>query len=151
MAKQKQSKRIQFILFTGGIIFACGGIYLLAGGINTYLNQFEQKDWPIATAVVINVDEYRSGHKSRTTRYNILYQYETENDVYTGKIHGMNAPKKLGETFKIKYNPNAPEESTHFLKPTFGIVVSNAIGFIIFGLIGLRMIQSALPKKKKSF
>lgn len=85
MAKKKQSKRIQIILFVAGLIFACGGIY-------------------------------RS-----------------------------NAPKKLGEAIEIKYNPNAPEESTRHLEPTFGIVVSGIVGFIIFGLIGFRMIRSSLP------
>lgn len=152
MAKQKQSKRIQIILFVAGFIFACGGIYLLVNGINTYINQFDQKDWSITTATVINVDEYRSGHghKSRSTRYNILYQYEAEGNVYTGEIYRNNAPKKLlGETFEIKYNPDAPEESTRYLEPTFGIVVSSVIGFIIFGFIGFRMIRSTLPKKKK--
>lgn len=149
MAKQKQSERIQIILFAAGFIFACGGIYLLVNGINTYINQFDQKDWSVTTATVINVDEYRIGHKSRSTRYNILYQYEAQGNVYTGEIYGSNAPKKLGETFEIKYNPDAPEESTRYLEPTFGIVVSSVIGFIIFGFIGFRMIQSTLPKKKK--
>ncbi len=149
MAKQKQSERISIILFVAGFIFACGGIYLLACGINTYINQFDQKNWPVTTAVVINVDAYRSGWKSHNTYYNIIYQYEAGGNVYTGKIHGNNAPKKLGETFEIKYNPDKPEESTRYLEPTFGIVVSSLIGFIIFGFAGYRMMRSALPKKKK--
>ncbi len=151
MAKKKQSsKRIQIILFVAGLIFACGGIYFFINGITTYINQFVQKDWPVTTATVINVDEYRSGHKTRSTRYNILYQYEAEGNVYTGGIYRSNAPKKLGEAIEIKYNPDAPEESTRHLEPTFGIVVSGIVGFIIFGLIGFRMIRSAFPKKKKN-
>lgn len=148
MAKRKQSKQIQMILFVAGFIFACGGIYFFVTGINTYVNQFDQKDWPVTTAAVINVDEYRDGHRrSRSTRYNILYQYEAEGNVYTGEIRGNNAPKKLGEAFEIKYNPDAPGESTRYLEPTFGTVVSSVIGFIIFSFVGYRMIRSALPKK----
>lgn len=151
MAKQKQSKRIQIILFVAGFIFACGGIYLLVNGINTYVNQFEQKDWPVTTATVINVDKYRSGHKSHhNTYYNIIYQYEADGNVYTGGIYRVNAPKNLSETFEIRYNPDAPEESTRYLEPTFGIVISGVIGFIIFGFIGFRMIRSTLPKKKEN-
>lgn len=150
MAKQKQSKRIQIILFTAGFLFVCGGIYLLVGGINTYINQFDQKKWSVTTAAVINVDAYSSGWKSRSTYYNIIYQYEAESNVYTGEIHGNNAPKKLGETFEVKYNPEAPEESTQYLEPTFGIPVSSVIGFIIFGFVGYRMIRRALPKKKNA-
>lgn len=148
MAKRKQSKRIQIILFVAGFIFTCGGIYFFVNGINTYINQFDQKDWPVTNAAVINVDEYRDGHRgSRSTRYNILYQYEAGSNVYTGEIRGNNAPKKLGETFEIKYNPDAPEESTRYLEPTFGIIVSSVIGFIIFSFVGYRMTKSALPKK----
>lgn len=150
MAKRKQSKRIHIILFVAGFLFSCGGIYFLVNGIHTYIHQFDQKDWPVATAVVINVDEYRNGHRrSRSTRYNILYQYEAESNIYTGEIRGNNAAKKIGETFEIKYNPDAPEESTRYLEPTFGIVVSSVIGLIVFGFVGYRMIRSALPLKKK--
>ena len=149
MAKQKQSKRIRIILFAAGFIFVCGGIYVLVSGIKTYINQFEQKQWPVATAIVINVDEYYSGHKSRSIRYNILYQYEAEGNVYTGEISRNNTSKKLGETFEIKYNPDVLAESTHYLEPVFGIAVSSVIGFIIFGLAGSRMIRSALPKKRR--
>lgn len=153
MAKKKQSKRIQIILLIVGILFAFGGIYFLFNGINTYINQFKQKDWPVTTATVIDVDEYRSSrrhrsYRSRSTSYNILYQYEAEGNIYTGKIYRNNAPKELGETFEIKYNPDAPEESTRYLEPTFGIVISGIIGFMIFGFIGFRTIQNALPKKK---
>lgn len=149
MTKRKQSRRIQIILFVAGFIFSCGGIYFLINGISTYINQFDQNDWTVTTATVINVDEYRDGHRGRrSTRYNILYQYEAGGNVFTGEIRGNNAPKELGETFEIKYNPDAPEKSTRYLKPTFGITVSSVIGFIVFGSAGLRMIQSALPKKK---
>lgn len=148
MEKQKQSKRVQIILFAAGFIFACGGIYFFVNGINTYINQFDQKNWPVTTASVIHVDAYRSGHKSRSKRYNIFYQYEVEGDIYTGEIYRNNVPKKLGETFEIKYNPDAPEESTRYLEPTFGIVISSVIGFVIFGFTGFRMIRSTLPKKK---
>lgn len=149
MDKPKKSIRIQIILFAVGFIFACGGIYLFVSGLNTYINQFNQKDWPVVTATVINVDETYRSRKSRATYYNILYQYEAEGNIYMGKIYNNNAPKRLGETFEIKYNSNKPAESTQYLEPTFGIVVSGILGLIIFGFIGYRMIRTVLPKKKK--
>ena len=150
MKKHKQSKQIQVVLFIAGFIFACGGIYLLINGINTYINQFDQKDWPVTTATVINVDEYRSGHKSRSTRYNIIYQYEADENIYTGEIYRNNSSKKIGETFEIKYIPENPGVSTRYLEPSFGIVVSGLIGFIIFGFMGYCIMRKALPKKEKS-
>lgn len=149
MKKQKKSIRIQIIVFAAGFIFTCGGIYLLVRGINTYINQFDQKDWSVVTATVTNVDETYRGHKSRAIYYNILYQYEAEGNVYMGKIYNNNAPKRLGATFEIKYNPDKPAESTQYLEPSFGIVVSGILGFIIFGFTGYRMIRTVLPTKKK--
>ena len=143
MAEQKQSKGIRVILAAAGFLFVCGGFYLFVNGLISYIGQFGQKNWPVATAAVINVDENKS------TRYNILYQYEAEGSIFTGRIQGSNVPKKLGETFKVKYDPNAPEKSTPYLEPAFGIVVSSISGFLIFGFIGYRMIRSAVPKKEE--
>lgn len=147
MVTKKHSKRNQIILFIAGLLFACGGIYFLIHNITTYINQFDQKDWPVTTATIISVHEYHNGHRSRSTRYDILYQYEAEGNVYTGKIHGSNAVRNLGETFEVKYRPGAPEESTRHLEPDFGIVGSGVVGFIIFGFIGFSTIKRSLPKE----
>ncbi|MFR8001566.1 MAG: DUF3592 domain-containing protein [Hydrogeniiclostridium sp.] len=133
-----------------GIIFICFGIASFSIGITGYIEQLGQRDWSVTTATVINIDEYRSGHKNRSTRYNILYQYEANGNVYTGEIVKSNTPKTLGETLEIKFDPDAPENSTQYLEPAPGFVVSGVIGFIIFGLIGYRMIRGPLLKKKKS-
>lgn len=149
MAKQKQSKGIRIILIAAGFLFVCGGFYLFVNGLISYIGQFGQRNWLVATASVINVDEYSDGYKNKSTRYNILYQYEAEGNIFTGQIRGSNAPKKLGETLEVKYDPDAPERSTPYLEPTFGIVASGIIGFLIFGFIGYRMIRSAMPEREK--
>lgn len=102
MAKKKQSKQTQMILFITGIIFIFGGICLLTSGINTYINQTKQKDWLITTATVINVDKYQSrDYKTTKTRYDILYQYETKGNIYTGEINKTNIQKKLVTLLKL--------------------------------------------------
>ena len=95
-----------------GIIFICFGIASFSIGITGYIEQLGQRDWSVTTATVININEYRSGHKNRSTRYNILYQYEANGNVYTGEIVKSNTPKTLGETLEIKFDPDAPENST---------------------------------------
>ena len=153
MVKRNQSKLVQGILFAAGMIFICASVYFLIHDIHTYIQQFDQRDWRVKTATVINVDERiesNPGPSSHYTVYDIYYQYEANGNIYTGVIYGMNAGKENGETFDIKYDPEAPQDSTQYLKPTFGFVVSGVLGFIIFGTIGLRMVGSSLPHKKKA-
>lgn len=148
MVKQKETKKVRFLILTIGIIFVCGGIYFLINGIHTYINQIDQENWCVSTATVINVNEYRSGHKRRSKCYDIIYQYEAENNIYTDTIYRTNSAKKLGDTFEIKYNPIAPNESTQYTEPNFGVVVSGFFAFLLFGYIGFSMIKSALPEEK---
>lgn len=145
MAKHTRTGRVRFLILIIGIIFACGGLYFLIDGIHTYINQFEQEDWCVSTATVINVNEYYyRNHKC----YDIIYQYETENNIYTNKIYRTNSARTLGDTFEIKYNPIAPNESTQYIEPTFGVVVSGFLAFFLFGYIGFRMIKTALYEAK---
>ena len=155
MVKRNQSKLVQGILFAAGMIFICASVYFLIHDIHTYIQQFDQRDWRVKTATVINVHtSIKSTHGTNTTShytvYDIYYQYEVNGNIYTGVIDGVNAGKEDGETFDIKYDPEAPQDSPQYLKPTFGFVVSGVLGFIFFGTIGLRMVGSSLPHKKKA-
>lgn len=147
MINRKESNFVRVLTFVMGLIFVCGGLYFLIDGIHSYINQLRQKDWKSATAVVINVEEYHTGHKSHSIRYNIMYQYETENDIYTGKIYRTASPKNLGDMLEIKYNPLSPNQSTTYINPNFKIIISGCIAFLIYGFIGFCMIRSALLKK----
>ncbi len=151
MGKRKQSKAVRVVLLAAGSLFICASIYFLVHGIQNYVRQFEQTDWEITTATVINVEANRTVRRNhRVSSYDIYYQYEAEENIYTGVIYRVNARRKVGETFDVKYDPDAPQDSTHYLEPTSGFVVSGFFGFVIFGAIGLRMIQSSFPKRKKS-
>lgn len=138
-----------------GIAFLFFAISFLAIELSGYVRQLGQKDWYVATATVISVDERtetsggRHGHRSHRTVYDILYQYQANGNVYTGEILKNNVPKKLGATLEIKYDPDAPENSTTALEPAPGKIVMGVIIFIVFGFLGCRMIWGPLMKKKK--
>ena len=148
---RKDSKFGRGILFAAGLIFASAAIYFLAYDVHAYCRQFEQKDWPMATATVIHVEARREGRRGHYhTRYDIYYQYEAAGNLYSGAIYGLNAARQYGERFPVKYDPRSPENSTHYLEPTWGIVASGILGLLIFGLAGGLMMRSALGKKKKA-
>lgn len=136
------------------IIIICFGIAFFVMGITGYIQQLGQRDWSVATATVINVDKRtesgggRHGHRSHRTVYDILYQYEANGNVYTGEIVKSNAPKKLGETLEIKFDPDAPENSTKYLEPSPGFLVSGIIALLVSGLIAFRIIRQYCKKNK---
>ena len=123
-------------------------------GITGYLQQLGQKDWPMETAAVINVDQRtessgsRHGYRHRRTVYDITYQYEANGNVYTGEIFEKQYTKKLGETFSIKFNPDTPNSSVEYTEPSLVPVLSGLAAFIVFGFIGFRMIQKSFTKNK---
>lgn len=150
MGQKKQTKVARGILFLGGILFLCAAIYFLVYDVAMYAKQFGQRDWKETTATVTQVNERweSSGRHGHHTDYDIYYRYEVEGQTYTGAILDVNAGKPVGATFPVKYDPAAPQVSTHYLKPTFGFVVSGLIGAVIFGAIGYRMVRTSFPKKK---
>ena len=128
----KQSKFARGVLLAAGILFLCAAVYFLAYDIHAYAHQFEERGWPAAEATVIHVEPHREGGRGhRHTRYN------------TGIIYDLNAPKDYGESFSVKYDPSAPSDSTHYLEPEFGLLVSGVLGFAVFGLAGWHMVRSA--------
>lgn len=140
-----KKKKRTFPIF--GITIICFGIAFFIMGITGYIQQLGQRDWSVVTATVINVDERtessggRHGHRSHRTVYDILYQYEANGNVYTGEIVKNNAPKKLGETLEIKYDPDAPENSTEYLEPSPGFLVSGIVALLVSGLLAFHIIR----------
>jgi hypothetical protein len=145
----------RLLLFAAGILFTGASVYILVYDIVTYIQQFGQMDWEVTDATVTQVVERRQSagglHSARRshTVYDLYYQYAVDGTTYTNAIYGLNAGKQDGETLAIKYDPAAPQNATHDLQPNFGYVVSGALGFIVFGAVGLRMAQSALPMRKR--
>ncbi len=150
MTKTKQSKTVQVILLIFGIVFFCGGVYFLINGIHNYARQFHQRDWQETTATVIRVDERIESNQdhSHFTVYDIYFQYEANGQLYTYSTYRNNAPKNYGDTITVKYDPHSPGNATHYLEPEPGLAWGGLFGFAVFGLIGLRIIRSALPAKK---
>lgn len=136
-----------------GIIIICFGIAFFVMGITGYIQQLGQRDWAVATATVINVDKRtesgggRHSPRSHRTVYDIIYQYEANGNVYTGEILKSNTSKRLGETFSIKFNPDAPEDSTEYLEPSPGFLVSGIIALMVSGLLAFPIIRKYSAKK----
>lgn len=134
--KVKASGRIvQFLFRIMGILILIQGIRMMGEGVYNYMDEHNQQDWISTSAYVVDISrEYSSSskrHGSGRTSYDITYQYEVEGETYSGMLYNMGQPMALGDSVKIKYDPDNPKESTYILKPS----LSNLIIFLVFGSV----------------
>ena len=132
-----------------GYVMMIVGIYLIVNGIKDYAEQSRQNDWLTMQATVTDVSSHvvrfhGSGNRSRTY-YTLVYEYTVNGETYTGKSGQLSSPRLVGDVITVKYDPEAPEESTTTLSPhTRDLVVLlilgtaiAAVGVFLSGVIGL--------------
>lgn len=132
-----------------GYVMMIVGIYLIVNGIKDYAEQSRQNDWLTTQATVTDVSSHvvrfhGSGNRSRTY-YTLVYEYTVNGETYTGKSGQLSSPRLVGDVITVKYDPEAPEESTTTLSPhTRDLVVLlilgtaiAAVGVFLSGVIGL--------------
>lgn len=132
---KKQPGKIFMLLFRiFGIIVLILGIRLIGEGVYNYIDEHNQQDWISTTAHVVDISsEYSSSSRKNSSRvrYDIIYQYEVDGKEYSDILHNRDKALGLGTAINIKYNPDAPEESTDILKPS----LHNLIVFLVFGIM----------------
>ena len=137
--------RFRFI----GYVLMIVGIYLIVNGIKDYTEQSRQNDWLTTQATVTDVSSHvvrshGSGDRS-STYYTLVYEYTVNGENYTGKSGQLSSPRLVGDVITVKYDPEAPEESTTTLSPhtrdlvvllVLGTAIA-AVGVYLSGVIGL--------------
>ena len=151
--------RFRFI----GYVLMIVGIYLIVNGIKDYAEQSRQNDWLTTQATVTDVSSHvvrshGSGNRS-STYYTLVYEYTVNGETYTGKSGQLSSPRLVGDVITVKYDPEAPEESTTTLSPhTRDLVVLlilgtaiAAVGVYLSGVIGLvrEFLQKGRTEKPK--
>lgn len=146
-----------------GLVMMIVGIVLIVNGIGDYAGQSRQKDWIPIEATVTDVSSHvvrfhGSGNRSRTY-YTLVYEYTVNGETYTGKSGQLSSPRLVGDVITVKYDPEAPEESTTTLSPhTRDLVVLlilgtaiAAVGVFLSGVIGLvrELLQKGRTEKPK--
>ena len=131
----KRNSIIRFVFRIIGVVILILGLRMIAEGTITYIEQHQQSEWIITNADVTDVSSRLKHSKSRygqrSTVYDITYEYEVDGEVYSDEIRSQPTLRLVGDNIKIKYNPDAPEESTTSLSPS----ISDLLVFVIFGLI----------------
>lgn len=136
-------RRLPFLKIIG-VIFAAVGVYFIFRNISFFAETLNQRDWKVENAVVVSAEpryESRgiSSHGGKLV-YDVGYEYTVDGSTYGGMIYGTaDYSKKLGSTFEIKYDPNSPGESTHFLSPSVSNLILGIICSVFFIVVSLMM------------
>lgn len=148
-----------FLLTVGFIFFICTVIVFWNAMVD-YQTQRETTNWIITNAAISDIETKVQGSRgpnygSKSTYYDIYYEYTVDNQIYTGIIKNQNRSRKIGESLKIKYNPEAPDKSIHELEPSKEFLVTGPVFALLFisstslGIYwGKKYSSKKLPKNK---
>lgn len=139
-----------------GYVMMIVGIGLIVNGIKDYAEQSRQNDWLTTQATVTDVSSHvvrfhGSGNRSRTY-YTLVYEYTVNGEAYTGKSGQLSSPRLVGDVITVKYDPEAPEESTTTLSPNTHnllvlLILGTTIAVVGFFLSGvLELLRSLLRR-----
>lgn len=131
------------------MFFVIGALWGFWSGTEAYQEELTQVDWPTTQATVIQVEVFRerSGpvkHPIYHNYYNITYEYVVNGTVYTELMEHQSAQASVGDTFQVKYNPQAPEQSTDILEPTKEYILGNGI----LCMAGITLVVMSVRRKK---
>lgn len=121
------------------------GLFMFYMGANTYIQSYKQTDWVFGSAYITGISELNGGRVGRGgISYSMTYEYEVDGMRYTGEYGPLANSIEVGRSIRIKYDPDAPENSTGILAPggnDLALVIIGTIlavpGFFMTGILGL--------------
>ena len=121
------------------------GLFMFYMGANTYIQSYKQTDWVFGSAYITGISPLNGGRVGRGgISYSMTYEYEVDGMRYTGEYGPLANSIEVGRSIRIKYDPNAPENSTGILAPggnDLALVIIGTIlavpGFFMTGILGL--------------
>ena len=121
------------------------GLFMFYMGANTYIQSYKQTDWVFGNAYITDISQLNRSRVGRgSISYSMTYEYEVDGMRYTGEYGPLANSIEVGRSIRIKYDPNAPENSTGILAPggnDLALVIIGTIlavpGFFMTGILGL--------------
>ncbi|WP_177576863.1 DUF3592 domain-containing protein [Hydrogeniiclostridium mannosilyticum] len=158
-AKNQFKTGLPAFFMLAGFVILFVAVPSLFNNLIDYREQLKQVDWIVTDATVRNVEIRTTTGKrshSRSSYHIVYYEYEVDNQIYTEVFIDSGKSKKIGESFEVKYNPEAPEESTYILEPTLSFIGNSAIfvavgsALVVFNIILLKKMNKRKQKKAQS-
>lgn len=119
------------------------GLFMFYMGANTYIQSYKQTDWVFGSAYITGISQLNGSRVGRGgISYSMTYEYEVDGMRYTGEYGPLANSVTVGKSIQIKFDPDAPENSTGFIEPSFSDIVLAVIGLVVavlgFFISGIR-------------
>ena len=130
-----------------GIVMMIAGIRILIMGVDNFIQPIRHADWVTTSANVTDISgtviKYNFFRDKRTRiHYTWTYEYVVDGTHYTGEFGPLANSVTVGKSIQIKYDPDAPENSTGFIKQSFSDILLAVIGLVVavvgFFISGIR-------------
>lgn len=116
--------KVQIAEWVGVMILLAGRIwFLLWPAMGNVRDSFSARDWPTVEAKVITsrTSRYTNGGARTSISYRFRYEYQVNDETYTGWRYSLSAPSgsqsdgvktyRQGETIHVHYHPEYPGRS----------------------------------------
>ena len=141
----KNDSAFRSVIQGWGVAALLIGLFMFYMGANTYIQSYKQTDWVFGSAYITGISQLNGGRVGRGgISYSMTYEYEVDGTRYTGEYGPLANSIEVGRSIRIKYDPNAPENSTGILAPggnDLALVIIGTIlavpGFFMTGILGL--------------
>ena len=141
----KNDSAFRSVIQGWGVAALLIGLFMFYMGANTYIQSYKQTDWVFGSAYITDISPLNGGRVGRGgISYSMTYEYEVDGTRYTGEYGPLANSIEVGRSIRIKYDPNAPENSTGILAPggnDLALVIIGMIlavpGFFMTGILGL--------------
>lgn len=141
----KNDSAFRSVIQGWGVAALLIGLFMFYMGANTYIQSYKQTDWVFGSAYITDISPLNGSRVGRGgISYSMTYEYEVDGMRYTGEYGPLANSIEVGKSIRIKYDPNAPENSTGILAPggnDLALVIIGTIlavpGFFMTGILGL--------------
>lgn len=141
----KNDSAFRSVIQGWGVATLLIGLFMFYMGANTYIQSYKQTDWVFGSAYITDISPLNGSRVGRGgISYSMTYEYEVDGMRYTGEYGPLANSIEVGKSIRIKYDPNAPENSTGILAPggnDLVLVIIGTIlavpGFFMTGILGL--------------
>ena len=141
----KNDSAFRSVIQGWGVAALLIGLFMFYMGANTYIQSYKQTDWVFGSAYITDISPLNGGRVGRGgISYSMTYEYFVDGTRYTGEYGPLANSIEVGRSIRIKYDPNAPENSTGILAPggnDLALVIIGTIlavpGFFMTGILGL--------------
>lgn len=123
--KQSGGFLLKFVTFLG-VISIFNAVFMFLSGFGTFQTQWDQTEWTVTTAQVVEVTQGNSADGDATPTQ-IRYEYQVDGTTHQGTYQQSAEGVSVGSTIPVRYDPDHPETSTAQMNLDLGFLLMTSV------------------------